>query len=93
MDVHLFATLRLKASRSNLRFDDAELDGLTVGDVIRRLDGELSLPVYDDLIEPDGRIRPGTMLLLDGKNVHHLNGLATPARGSRLDVFPPAGGG
>lgn len=93
MKIHLFATLRLKCGKGEIELEDPEA-GTTIRDIVRLLDTLLELPVYDELIDPEkDLIRPGTMLLLDGTNVHHLEGLDTPAVGARLDVFPPAGGG
>lgn len=92
LDVRIFATLRLKTGIGAVPY--ARVRGNdTVRDVVRWLDERLGVAAYDELIDEHGAIRPGTMLLLDGKNVHHLQGLDTPLSGARLDVFPPSGGG
>lgn len=92
LDVRIFATLRLRTGVAAVAFPRDASDQ-TVRDVVRWLDGRLGVNAYDELIDAHGAIRPGTMLLLDGRNVHHLQGLDTPLSGARLDVFPPSGGG
>ena len=49
--------------------------------------------LIDKLLE-NGKIKKGTLLLIDGKNVVHLQGLDTliPS-GSTISFFPPSGGG
>jgi molybdopterin converting factor small subunit len=54
----------------------------------------LGVCVACELLEEDGSIRQGTLLLINGKNVIHADGVRTKvAYGSILSVFPPSGGG
>lgn len=92
LDVRIFATLRLASGKAALGYRRTGPDD-SVRDVLQWLDSQLGFDVYSELVDENGAIRPGTMLLLDGKNVHHLDGLGTPLRGARLDIFPPSGGG
>lgn len=46
------------------------------------------------LIDQKGNIIPGTMILIDGINIHHLGGTTADVRdGAVVSVFPPGGGG
>lgn len=93
--IKLFATLQLKVGIREIVYDGPVL---TVGEMIDWLQRRVAeqgrdVDVIRELLEDDGRIRPGTILLVDGRNVHHVQGLNTPVDGSVLSVFPPAGGG
>jgi molybdopterin synthase sulfur carrier subunit len=46
-----------------------------------------------ELVFPDGRIKPGAMILIDGRNVLHENGIDTMISGKVVSIFPPSGGG
>jgi len=95
--IKLFATLRLTTGIQTIDFSgesEPSVDELI--DVIQdRVDaGGTGLDVRRELLLPDGRIRPGTILLIDGHNVLHADGLTTRVpSGSALSVFPPVGGG
>lgn len=91
IDVRFFATLRLKSGRKQATWRGERAPA--VREIVRWLETELGIPVWDELIDENDGIRPGTMLLVGGKNVHHLDGLDTVVDTDRLDVFPPAGGG
>ena len=93
--IKLFATLQLKLGVTEIVYDGPVL---TAGRIIAWLqrwatDHGHDVDVTRELLEEDGRIRPGTMLLIDGRNVHHAQGLDTPVDGRVMSVFPPAGGG
>lgn len=57
-------------------------------------DKNLEIQITHELLEDDGSIRPGTLLLINGKNVIHAEGVHTKVEyGSILSIFPPSGGG
>ncbi len=92
MEINLFATLRIKSGKKRLEYEPG--DSETIQEVLLALDSLLGLPVYNELVNPDSHtIRPGTMILVDGKNIHHLQGLDTAVQCGKIDVFPPSGGG
>jgi molybdopterin synthase sulfur carrier subunit len=65
-------------------------DGLPAGDVLRQLSEEFA---EIDLFE-DGELREFLTILLNGKDIAHLNGLETALEdGDELSVFPPVAGG
>ncbi len=52
------------------------------------------IPELRELLIKDGRLNPDYRVLIDGRNVVFLGGLEAEVRdGSRIVVFPPAGGG
>ena len=93
--VKLFATLQLKLGVRELRYEGPVV---SMKELIAWIEGwaadhDRPVEVAAELLEPDGTIRPGTMLLIDGRNVHHLEGVDTRIDGAVVSIFPPAGGG
>lgn len=67
-------------------------DSSTVGDLLTALEDEYD-ELQGELIE-DGSVRPQVNILLNGRNVLHEDGLATPlSDGDTVSVFPPVAGG
>jgi len=53
-----------------------------------------AIPELLELLIRDGELNPDYRILIDGRNVVFLGGLDAEVRdGSRVVVFPPAGGG
>ena len=53
-----------------------------------------AIPELLELLIRDGELNPDYRILIDGRNVVFLGGLEAEVRdGSRVVVFPPAGGG
>lgn len=93
--IKLFATLQLKLGLRSLLYDGPPL---TVSELIdwmqlRTGGAEQLVNVRRELLDQDDRIRSGTMILVDGKNIHHLQGIETPTADATVSLFPPAGGG
>lgn len=66
-------------------------DGTTVGDVLRTLDEEYSaFEVFDE----DGNLREYLSILVNGRDITHLEGTETTLEdGDKLSLFPPVAGG
>ena len=92
IEVKLFATLRIKLGVASVTLTPDS--AITVRDMIGMLEQSVGTELYHELVETDGDVlRSGTIILLDGTNIHHLQGLDTPVEASHVAVFPPAGGG
>jgi molybdopterin synthase sulfur carrier subunit len=87
----LFATLRLKVGVGKVEVETDE--PITVRDLLMRVSTELDQDIAHYLVEDDETIIPGTMILVGGKNIHHLDGLDTVVSDGDVAIFPPAGGG
>ena len=81
--VKFFATLRSIAGRR-----EVEIKGIkTVGELLEKLYAEFGEEFKNEIEER-------RMILVNGKNIDHLNGLNTElSEGDVVSIFPPAGGG
>ena len=91
MEIRLYATLRQMAGTKSVVVEARS--GQTVGDVLRALvtaHPRLAPSIWHD----DGTLAGHVAVILDGRDIRHLNGVDTPVGDARhLDVFPPVGGG
>jgi molybdopterin synthase sulfur carrier subunit len=91
IEVKIFATLRLALGRGAVTLD------VPVPPTVRELIALVSDAVGEDirpwLVSDDGEVLMGTMVLLNGHNMLHMNGLDTLVKTDVVSIFPPAGGG
>jgi molybdopterin synthase sulfur carrier subunit len=68
------------------------MEGSTISDLIHKL-GRRFPGALQELCK-DGRVAPLVNILLNGRNILHLDGVCTILRpGDLVAIFPPAGGG
>ena len=92
IEIKLFATLRLRLGVASIGISTRE--AITVRQMIAMAEQKLGTTFHHELVEKDGRtLKVGTIILLDGKNVIHLDGLDTVVDTPNVAIFPPAGGG
>ncbi|MDA3948899.1 MAG: MoaD/ThiS family protein [Spirochaeta sp.] len=91
IEVKLFATLRIALGRGNVIIDTDHR--LTVDELIDEVSRAVGEDIRPWLVTPENEIQIGTMILLEGKNILHMDGLATPVEAATVSIFPPAGGG
>lgn len=91
--LQLYGLLRLMLSGK----DALELpwqEGETVRRVLGGFEASVPIPVTHKLIDADGALLIGTIILLNRKNILHLEGLDTALQdGDVLCLFPPGAGG
>ena len=89
--VNFFATLRVFLKTKQVRISANELN---MFELLQQCEAKVSKPFLHKLVDEEGNIRPGTMILVNGQNVLHLQGLHTIVRnGADIALFPPGGGG
>jgi sulfur-carrier protein len=89
--IRLYATLRQRAGTRDV--DVAWRDGASVGDALRQLlEQRPALDGY--VLDPQGLVVPYVSVFVDGRDIRHLDGLATPiGEDDEIAVFPPVAGG
>lgn len=91
IDIKIFATLRLALGRGAVSLDFVEPP--TVWDLVSAVSDQVGEDISPWLVSANGEILMGTMILLEGKNILHLEGMDTLITAESVSIFPPAGGG
>ena len=69
-------------------------EGDTVQSVLDKTQAQIATPFLHKLLNEKGTAHTGTIILVNRKNILHLQGLQTPiADGDVLAFFPPGAGG
>ena len=83
--------------RINLKSPGTEYDlerEITIAELIRKLDQDYDGYFTQKLLEEDRSISPGAIILVNGKNVIHLDKLETVVSSQdTVTLFPPSAGG
>lgn len=90
VELRFFATFRESVGQKTVEreFDDGE----TIENVLDRL--EADYPGLEGSFVENGEILPQVNVLKNGREVHHLEGMATPIEdGDTIAIFPPVAGG
>ncbi len=90
MIIRFYATLRpLVGGRSVDLSDPPE----TIGGLLDRLADDYD-GLRNQLFDEDGAVRRFVAIMVDGRDIRHLDGLQSRIRpDSELDIFPPVAGG
>ena len=89
--VKFFTTLRILLRQAELRLD---ISSTTVREMLRLCEQHTRQPFLHKLVDPQYKIIPGTIILVNGHNILHLDGMETPLHsGDQVALFPPGGGG
>ena len=86
-----YATLRVSINLKSMEIDIET--PVSMREILFLACQKADVDFTDKLLE-NNRIKKGTLLLIDGKNVIHMQGLDTMVTpGSTVSCFPPSGGG
>ncbi|MGC9312948.1 MAG: MoaD/ThiS family protein [Sediminispirochaetaceae bacterium] len=89
--VKFFTTLRILLRQAEIELD---ITSSTVRDLLQLCEQRIAQPFLHKLVNPQKEIIPGTIILVNGHNILHLEGLDTPiSSGDQIALFPPGGGG
>jgi len=73
---------------------EVEADSITVYDLLIRAEKQIEKKFIDQLIDTEQQIISGTMILINGRNVIHLDNINSIVRSDdEISIFPPGGGG
>lgn len=90
--IQFFSLLRLLLKRDALEIPGVAGD--TVASVLERAQQHLGTPFMHKLLDAQGTPHAGTIILVNRRNILHLQGLQTPVgAGDTLACFPPGAGG
>ena len=91
--VKFFTLFRLEygISELELTFDKEEI---TVKELLDTIDKKTNKDISKKLFGDNERLKTSAIILINGKNIFHLNGLDTNiGDGDTVSIFPPGGGG
>ncbi|MBN2345718.1 MAG: MoaD family protein [Candidatus Aminicenantes bacterium] len=89
--VKFYALLRRRLGTSTVH---VEADGLTVLELLRRVEKQAGRPFLDEFLDRERGLLAGTMILVNGENVRLKAKLETLVHaGDTMDLFSPVGGG
>jgi len=90
MIIRFYATLRpLVGGRSVDLSDPAD----TIKGILEQLASEYE-GLHDQLFDDDGTVRRFVAIMVDGRDIRHIDGLQSRVNPeSELDIFPPVAGG
>ncbi len=90
--VRFFTLLRLDLG---IREIDIEInDNKKLIEILKIVESKTPKPFLHKLIDEKGELLNSAIILVNGKNVHHLAKLDTIIKdGDEIDIFPPGGGG
>lgn len=91
--IQIYGTLRMMlAGRESVELPWHEGD--TVGSLLERFQAGERIAVTHKLVDDRSMLHTGTIILLNRRNILHLDKLETPVRdGDVLALFPPGAGG
>jgi len=69
-------------------------DNISISDLLKISEEQIGKNFIDQLINAEKQIINGTMILINGRNIFHLDKLNSIVKdGDIIDIFPPGGGG
>ncbi|KAF2956467.1 MoaD family protein [Marinitoga sp. 38H-ov] len=91
VEIKFFATLRLYLKVASIKMEFEK--PITVDELIDILVDKFKDKKIREYLVEGKKIKVGTIILINGKNIIHLNGLNTKIEEGIISIFPPAGGG
>lgn len=90
MEVRLYATLRPIVGGRSVAVPDR---CTTIGEVLSTLSADYP-DLAPHLLDDDGAMRPYVAVMVNGRDIRHLDGLNTAVGADDgIDIFPPVAGG
>lgn len=92
INIQFYSLLRLLLKRE--KFELPAVKNETVGQLLQRLQQQLATPFLQKLLDDQGAPILGTIIMVNRRNIHHLEKLETQIKdGDVVALFPPGAGG
>lgn len=82
--------------RMYLGLNEVEVEAASVSiyEIFMKTEKQIGKKFLDQLIDTEMQILPGTMILINGRNIYHLDKINSIVQdGDEICIFPPGGGG
>lgn len=90
--VQFYSLIRLMLKQEKTELPAASNE--TVGQLLQRTQQKISTPFIQKLLDEEGDLFLGTIIMVNRKNIRHLQELETPVEdGDIVALFPPGAGG
>ncbi|RLL83880.1 molybdenum biosynthesis protein MoaD [Petrotoga sp. HKA.pet.4.5] len=91
MKIKFFSLIKFDLKKDEVDYQLSESE--SIKEIIKLLDQEFDNYFSRKLLE-NGELKSGTIVLLNGRNIRHLQGLDTLVENKdEITIFPPSGGG
>ncbi|MCK5052005.1 MAG: MoaD family protein [Candidatus Cloacimonetes bacterium] len=88
--IKFYSLLRMFLKQSEIEID---ADKISVFALLQKVSEKTKKDIISEVIDAEQLIQ-GTIILVNGRNIYHLEKMNTIVRnGDKLDIFPPGGGG
>jgi len=89
--IKFYSLLRSEFGCSEMEID---VSGIPILELLEIAEKKLGKNIVDQLTDNKDELSKGTIILLNGRNIVHLDKFSTIGRsGDKVDIFPPGGGG
>lgn len=88
--IKFYSLLRIFLEQNEI---DINADNISILELLQKISEKTNKDLLSEITK-DGELIPGTIILLNGRNIYHLEQLETIViNGDKVDIFPPGGGG
>jgi len=88
--IKFYSLLRIFLKQNEIEID---ADNISILELLQKISEKSNKNLLSEIVE-DEKLIQGTIILLNGRNIFHLEKLDTlVVRGDEIDIFPPGGGG
>ena len=90
--IQFYSLIRLLLKREKIELPAS--DNENVGQLLQRLQQQIATPFLHKLLDEKGEPILGTIIMINRRNIHHLEKLETSIHdGDVIALFPPGAGG